>query len=473
MAGMPHFLLVPYPVPGHINPTFQFAKRLIRTGARVTFLTTTYAHRRMLKSPAPDGLSYATFSDGYDDGPFTTDDKAKAWVQFRQLGAVALANLMQTLANERRPVTCVVYTLILSWAADVARSLHTPSVLLWIQPATVFAVCYHYFHGYDDLIVKGIEKDPSSSIELPGLLPLTSKELPSFIFPSYTKNSIFLAFKEQFETLDREERPRVLVNTFNEIEPDAIKAIDQVDQIGLGPLIPSAFFYGQERSHATDGGDMYKNSKNYIKWLDTKQVSTVVYVSFGSIWVLSINQKVEILNGLLDSGRPFLWVIRPTENGSRSDDENEFWEKVSVAEERKEAMVVLWCSQLKVLSHSSVGCFVSHCGWNSTTESLAAGVPMVCLPHGADQPTNAKMVEDVWKVGARANANGEGVFEGGEVKRCLDLVMGGECGEEMRKNAVRWRDLARVAVREGGPSDWNIRAFVEEMRSEGGPREMM
>ncbi|XP_058093423.1 UDP-glycosyltransferase 75C1-like [Magnolia sinica] len=467
---MAHFLLLTFNLPGHINPALQFAQRLIRVGARVTFLTTVHAHRRMIKSTAPDGLSYATFSDGYDDGPSPTADKDLVWAQFRQRGAEALADLLRTLANESRPVTCVVYTLLLPWAADVARSLNTPHVLLWIQPATVFAVYYHYFHGYDDYIVKSIEKDPSSSLKLPGLPPLTSNELPSFIIPSAQYASAISSFREQYETLDKEERPRVLVNTFDEAEPDAIRAVDGVDQISVGPFIPQEFFDGQDLSHATDGGEMYKNSRDYIEWLDSKPTSSVVYVSFGSIIVLPNNQKVEILNGLLESGRPFLWIIRPAENGAGTDDETEFWEKASMAEVRKEGMVVPWCSQLEVLSHSSVGCFISHCGWNSTTESLAAGVPMVCLPKWSDQTSNAKLVEDVWKAGVRAKANEEGVFERGELKRCLDLVMG-EDGEEIRKNALRWRELAREAISEGGSSDRNVRTFVAGMTGEGGPRD--
>ncbi|XP_058068345.1 UDP-glycosyltransferase 75C1-like [Magnolia sinica] len=467
---MAHFLLLAYHMPGHINPALQFAQRLIHAGARVTFLTTVYAYRRMIKSTPPEGLSYATFSDGYDDGPSPTADLAELMAQFRQHGSEALADLMRTLANERRPVTCVVYTLLLQWAADVARSLNTPNVLLWIQPATVFAIYYHYFHGYDDLIVKSIEKGPSSSIKLPGLPPLTSKELPSFIIPSASYVFMAASFREQFERLDKEERPRVLINTFDEGEPDSIRAVDGVDQISVGPFFPPEFFDGKNLSHATDGGEMYKNSRNYIEWLDSKPASTVVYVSFGSMVVLPNNQKVEILNGLLESNRPFLWIIRPTENGAGMNDETEFWEKVRMEMERKEGMVVPWCLQLEVLSHSSVGCFISHCGWNSTTESLAAGIPIVCLPCWTDQTSNAKLVEDIWKAGVRAKANGEGVFEHGEVKRCLDLVMG-EGGEGIRRNALRWRQLARDAVREGGSSDQNVRAFVMEMTGESGPRD--
>ncbi|KAL2322131.1 hypothetical protein Fmac_026510 [Flemingia macrophylla] len=44
-------LLIAYSLQGHINPALQFAKRLASTRAHVTFATTLYFHRHMLKNP--------------------------------------------------------------------------------------------------------------------------------------------------------------------------------------------------------------------------------------------------------------------------------------------------------------------------------------------------------------------------------------------------------------------------------------
>ncbi|CAN0912404.1 Phloretin 4'-O-glucosyltransferase [Linum grandiflorum] len=163
--------------------------------------------------------------------------------------------------------------------------------------------------------------------------------------------------------------------------------------------------------------------------------------------VISRRQKEEIGKGLLSSNRPFLWVIRKEH------------EKEGGEEEAKE---------VEVLSHEAIGCFVTHCGWNSTLEGMCLGVPLVAFPQFSDQTTNAKLVEDVWKIGVRVvvpEKSEEAVVEGDEIRRCLDLVMGegGEVREQVRRNANKWKQLARDALLEGGSSHSNLRAFVDEI----------
>ncbi|KAJ8634360.1 hypothetical protein MRB53_027696 [Persea americana] len=450
-----HFLVVSFPLHGHINPTVEFARRLARAGTRVTILTSVSGHRRVIESPPVEGLSYATFSDGYDDGfnfQLNKNGSATGTVErpkdapdflalFSQAGARKVKELVRTFRDEGSHVTCIVYSMSLTWAADVARELEIPSVALWIQPATVLAVYYHYFHGYDHLINR-VESDPGFLVELPKLPLLASKDLPSFLLPSDPHSDIREAFQKQFSTFDEEgkeskSKPRVLVNSFDELEREALGSVDQLDLIPIGPLISST------AKKTSSGSD-------YMEWLDSRPVSSVVYVSFGSIISPCKRQMEEILTGLLETRRPFLWVIRGSDTG----------EILNRVDESGEGLVVPWCSQVEVLAHPSTGCFVTHCGWNSTSESLAMGVPMVCFPQWTDQTTSAKLVEDGWKAGVRVRVNEDGVLEGGELKRCLEEVMG---GEEIRKNAMKWRDLAREAVGEGGSSDCNLRAFVEKM----------
>lgn len=461
-----HFLVVTYPAQGHINPSLHLAKRLAHTtGGRVTFSTAISAHRRMFPSLAkPDEeveeglLSYIPYSDGYDNGFRVNIDSGfnDFMSQFKLVGSKTFSGIVRNLAARDRPVSCIIYTILLSWAADVAREHGIPSAHYWIQPATVFATYYHYFHGYDELIISH-GHDPMFTVDLPGLPPLQIRDLPSFFTitsSSDPHHSILVALKEEFYTLDREEKsskPRVLINTFDALEADAIKAFHKMDLIAIGPLLPSLSFDGKDSKDGASGGDLFKpDPKGYMEWLDSKPEKSVVYVSFGSMSVMKTQQLEEILRGLKESGRPYLWVVR-------KDNREEGVE----LEDGENGMVVEWCSQVKVLSHPSVGCFVTHCGWNSILESLTCGVPTIGVPQWTDQGTNARLTEE-WGTGVRSELDSQGLLEGSELRRCLELVMGeGEQGMEIRRRAELWRDRARKAVHEGGSSYRNFMNIVD------------
>ncbi|KAJ0463622.1 putative crocetin glucosyltransferase [Helianthus annuus] len=464
----PHFLLITYPAQGHLNPALQFAKQLIRLGVKLTFPTTVNAYHRMGKAgKIPESLNYVLFSDGYDDG-FNpdTDDATDLLAQFREKGTECLKETILSSAKNGTPVTCLVYTLLIPWAAEVARDCNVPPALLWIQPASVFRVYYYYFKGYDKLIGENCN-EPSWSIELPGLPLLKSRDLPSFCLPSNASdpvlNTVLLLIKELLHKLDSIERPKILVNTFNELEEEALKEMDgKVNMVGVGPLIPSAFLDGKDMSDRSFGGDLIEASHEYLEWMNTKPKGSIVYISFGTLIVWSKKQKEAMAHGLLESNRPFLWVIKDKDR-EEADDE------ISYMHELKKlglGLMIPWCNQLEVLSHPSLGCFVTHCGWNSTLESMACGVPLVAVPKWSDQTTNAKLIEDLWGAGVRVTTNEEGVVEGEEMKRCIEMVMGGhERGEVVRGNVKKWKDLARKPMKEGGSSYMNLKAFVEEVGS--------
>lgn len=462
----PHFLIVTFPAQGHLNPSLQFAKRLITLGVKVTFATSISAYRKMNKSSKiPGCFNFAVFSDGFDDGyKPQVDDTTLFMTQLRNRGTQSLKDTILSSSQNGTPVTCLVYTLLLPWAAEVARDLNVPSALLWIQPATVFRVYYYYFNGYDKLIGDDCN-EPSWSIEFPGLPILKSRDLPSFCLPSNVYNFALPLFKEQLEVLDSEDKPNILVNSFDALEEEALKEIDgKLNLIAVGPLIPSAFLDGKDPSDKSFGGDLFETSKDYVEWMNTKPTRSIIYISFGSIIMLSKKQKEAMAQGLLASGRPFLWVLRD-KDGALKGEKVEDDEELNCMEELEQlGLIIPWCSQLEVLSHPSLGCFVTHCGWNSTLESIVSGVPVVAFPHWTDQSTNAKLLEDVWGTGVRVTANEDGVVEGDEIRRCIELVMGGyERGAAMRNNANKWKDLARQAMQETGSSVMNLKAFVEEI----------
>ncbi|KAJ0961493.1 hypothetical protein J5N97_001997 [Dioscorea zingiberensis] len=449
-----HYLFVTYPIQSHINPTLHLAKHLASsTGASVTFSTALSGHRRMVSSvPNADQefnnglITYLPFSDGNDEGFKLDGMNPKDYLaDFRKNGQRNVSAIVGDLAAAGRPVTCIVYTLLLTWVVDVADEHGIPSVLYWIQPATVFAIYYHYFHGFES-IVRAHADEPSFTVCF---------DLPSFLNAPVTDtdsmNAIVLnSFRDLFQILDREQedkvKPRMLMNTFEAWETEALASVTEIE------IIP----VGQWPKESSNGNIFKEDEKKYMEWLDTKEEGSVVYVSFGSLSVMKNEQKEEMLRGLKESKRPFLWVVR-------KDNREEGGGVVEIEEGGEDGMVVEWCSQVRVLAHSAVGCFVTHCGWNSTLESLVCGVPMVAVPQWSEQCTNAKLVESLWGCGVRSEVDGDGVLRGEELVRCLELVMGeGEKGVEIRNKAKTWREKALEAVAEGGSCVVNLKAFVDK-----------
>jgi UDP:flavonoid glycosyltransferase YjiC (YdhE family) len=101
-----------------------------------------------------------------------------------------------------------------------------------------------------------------------------------------------------------------------------------------------------------------------------------VYVSLGSLAVISHEQFAEFLSGLVASRYAFLWVLRPDMVQAAS---AVLQEAVEAAAGGERARVVEWAPQGVVLRHRAVGCFLTHAGWNSTLEAAVEGVPIKIL----------------------------------------------------------------------------------------------
>ncbi|KAJ0467807.1 putative crocetin glucosyltransferase [Helianthus annuus] len=439
-------LIIAYPTQGHINPSLCFATRLLKFGVNVTFCTSFYAIRRMDTQTTHHGLTLAPIFDRHHNGQQPT--LQQFFSDFATNGVCAVEEIIRSATATSQPFDHLVYTTVVPWATKVAAAHSLESTLLWCQPATLLDIYYYYFNGYQDLI--SCNNNPTFPINLPGLPPITTSDLPSILLSSCPKEQQFIVqiLKDHIDAVKI--APRILVNTFDELELEPIRAIEKLVMLPVGPLMPLELLDGRDPSNNSFSCDLFeKPEEDYVKWLSTKPKLSVVYASFGSLSTLSIDQAEEIASGLLESGRPFLWVIR----------EGDQLVKLSKIDElKKQGMIVSWCSQVEVLNHEAIGCFLTHCGWNSTIEALVAGVPTVAFAQWSDQVTNAKMIEDVWKTGVKVKRKErDGMVEGNEIKRCVEIVMQ---DREMRRNAEKWRELARKALNDGESSTLNLQAFL-------------
>ncbi|KAL6194189.1 hypothetical protein ACLB2K_035273 [Fragaria x ananassa] len=457
-AQSSHILVFPFPVQGHMNPMVQFAKRLVSKGQRVTIVTTISSSKSLpTLNPTSFGsnLRMEFISDGSEQVKAGSETIEESIERFRIATTKSLTSLMTKIRNSsdasQYPLKFVVYHSGMPWILDVARRQGIDGAPFFTTSLAVATVFHHVHEGTLKLPLE----EPRAI--MPSMPPLELNDLPTFVsdvesYPAFLKLAM-----NQYSNLKKVNC--IFFSSFDKLEKELLKWMESQDWPVkmIGPTIPSTFLDKRLEDDKDYGLSLFKpNVETCMKWLDSKKPGSVVYASFGSLADLSIEQTEELACGLRNSSFNFLWVVRESEQDKLPEN---FVEEIS-----GKGLVVSWCAQLQVLAHKAVGCFLTHCGWNSTLEALSLGVPMVVLPHWADQPTNAKFVEDVWKVGVRVNVNKKsGLATKEEIAVCIKEVMDKEKGMKFRKASLMWKELAKEAVDEGGSSDKNIEEFVAKV----------
>ncbi|TVU17201.1 hypothetical protein EJB05_33220, partial [Eragrostis curvula] len=350
------------------------------------------------------------------------------------------------------------------------------------QPATALAAYYHYFRGHADAVVRAAGKE-DEVVRLPGLPPLRAlRDLPSFLAVTDDDDPfacVLPEFRDLVDAIDHRgdgESARsssspattyVLANTFDAMEPEALASLrPHVDVFTIGLVLSFLHDDAEERSlpppPPCDLFEHHDGEMCYLDWLDSKPARSVVYISFGSSSVMSRKQVAEIADAMARIERPFLWVLRK-DNCKNQEDDAAIRKLVAAAGgDSLGGLVVEWCDQARVLSHPSVACFVTHCGWNSTLEAASCGVPIVAAPQYSDQGTSAWLVQERLGTGVRAAGDG-GVMEAGDFVRCVATAT----SEAVAARAAAWRERARAAVSDGGSSDRNLREFLKQIAAGG------
>ncbi|KAK7381289.1 hypothetical protein VNO78_33863 [Psophocarpus tetragonolobus] len=446
IARRPHCLVLPHPAQGHINPMLQFSKLLEHQGVRITLVTTRSYYNNLQK--VPPSISIETISDGFDKGGVSEAGSLTVYMQsFLQVGPQTLGELLEKLGQSGDTVDCVIYDSFLPWALDVSKRFGIVGAAYFTQNMTVSNIYYHVHLGK---LQPPLTED---EISLPAMPKLQHKDMPSFFFTYGRNQFMFDLVVAQFSNIDKADW--ILCNIFHELEKEVV---DWVTKIwprfrSIGPNIPSVFL---DKSGQDDQDYEFTQFKgeDCMEWLNTKPKGSVVYVSFGTMFALGETQMEEVASCLRECSSYFLWVVKASEDNRLPKDFEKKTEK---------GLVVTWCSQLNVLAHEAIGCFVTHCGWNSTLETLCLGVPIIAMPFYSDQLTNAKLLTDVWKMGIRAPIDDDKIVQRGALRDCIREVMESEKGKEIKSNATQWKTLAVKATTQGGSSHRNILEFANSL----------
>lgn len=181
-----------------------------------------------------------------------------------------------------------------------------------------------------------------------------------------------------------------------------------------------------------------------------------MYVNFGTLAMLTQEHLVELAWGLANSHQKFIWVVRFNLSiGGSKPLPLEFEEEI-----KERGILLSWCDQEKVLGHSSIGGFVTHCGWNSMIESISNGVPMICWPLFAEQGTNGWYCCNYLGLGIDMSES----TKRDQIERMIKELMEGNKGKDMKKRAIEWRKLAKeAALNLHGSSYANLESVVNNV----------
>ncbi|ERN14690.1 hypothetical protein AMTR_s00038p00220680 [Amborella trichopoda] len=290
---------------------------------------------------------------------------------------------------------------------------------------------------------------------IPGMPNIRLRDLPSFIRTTILSD-IVLQFC-QVKCRDALKASALILNTFEDLEKpvlDAMRERISCPIYTIGPVV--SFSQSESNVHLNSVSmSLWKEEDACLEWLNDKEPKSVLYVSFGSVIVLTPYQLNEFAWGLASSQRPFIWVLREDLVVGKS----AMLEKEFVEATKERGLIMSWCNQMKVLSHLAISGFLTHNGWNSTLESICNGVPMICWPFFADQQTNCRYVCKEWGIGMEINND----VKREDVEALVREFMEGENGKEMQLRAKKWKESSKSALQIGGSSYDNFERLLKEV----------
>ncbi|KAL3825883.1 hypothetical protein ACJIZ3_021912 [Penstemon smallii] len=453
----PHAILFPLPYQGHINPFVNLAIKLASKGFTITFVHFESVHQRLSKSQNSNtnneidffsearksglDIRYTTINDGF---PLEFDryiNYVEFWKSLLQDFPARVDDFIgEIMQSEQSMVTFLIADTFFSWPPTIAKKYNIVNVSFFTQPALVYSIG-HY--PLKESVVEEINY-------IPGVKSISTKDLMHFLKEGEIKTMQHEVCSMAFQEVKKADF--VLINTVQELESETLDDLNKKQPIyAIGPI--SSFL-----TKITVSKSLWYESE-CTKWLESKPLNSVLYVSFGSVSQTNKQVIQEIAHGLVLSEVNFIWVVR--ENIVKSDGINilpdGFKDEIG-----DKGLIIPWCDQPLVLSNPAVGGFLTHCGWNSTIESILCSTPMICYPIEFDQPTNKKLVVDDWKIGI--NLHDGDLIHRDEVAKNIRILMTGTDSLGFKQEIEKLKNVMHKAIEKDGSSERNFDHFVEDLK---------
>ncbi|KAJ4725506.1 UDP-glycosyltransferase [Melia azedarach] len=446
-----HVLALPYPGRGHVNPMMNICKLLVsrQPDILITFVVTEEWHGFIGSQSKPDNVRFATLPNVIPSELVRGEDFSGFFEAVFTKMEAPFEKLLDRI-DQQQPVSAIIADTYMAWAVDVGNRRNIKVASLWTMSAFVFSTLHHI-----DLLERNghfpfelSERGEEIVDYIPGLPSIRLADLPTIFYGSGKK-----VLHRALESVSKVSKAQyLLLSSVYKLEAriiDTLKAEFPFPVYPIGPTIP--YFDVKENSLTTRS----PNGLNYLKWLDSQPSGSVLYVSLGSFLSVSRAQMDEIVAGIRNSGVRYMWVTRGDTsrfNDGRFDT----------------GIVVPWCDQLRVLCHSSIGGFWTHCGLSSTLESLYAGVPTLTFPIFWDQVPNSRQLVEEWKTGWRVKkpeTGAENLVTRDEISELVKRFMDLESGErkEISKRVEELKKICQAAAAESGSSITNMDALLKDI----------
>ncbi|KAL8040794.1 hypothetical protein ABFX02_10G122500 [Erythranthe guttata] len=461
-----HILVFPYPAQGHMIPLLDFTHQIAARGLTITILVTpkNLPQLKPLLSAHPTSITPLVL-------PFPAHPAVPSGVEntvelppggFRSM-MCALAGLhapiLRWFRDHPSPPVAIVSDMFLGWTDELARQLSIRRYAFF--PSGAFAISY-VFSLWLELPQRKNPADENETVSFPEIpnSPVYPWWQVSPVYRSYIKgdpNSEFI--RDAF--LGNMKSHGLLFNSFDRVEKVyldyLVKKLGHDRVWSIGPVLSPPTIGPTER-----GGSSSVLPSEIVSWLDTCQDDTVVYVCFGSQAVLTNRQMMELTLGLEKSGVKFVLSVKGATKGH--DEENHG--SIPLGFEARVAgrglVIKGWAPQVTILQHRAICAFLTHCGWNSTLESIVAGVPMLTWPMGADQFLNATLLVDQLDIAVRVCEGDESALDSDDLVKFLEETRG-EKWAEKKARAKALSKAAFDAMSEGGSSFNNLEGFVRSL----------
>ena len=408
-------LMLPWLAHGHLSPFLELAKRLSHNSIFVYLCSTSVnldSIKQQLMIHKQHGIDNGEYSPAFPSIKLIELHLSNTSLQAPHLHTTKYlpTHLMpalktafdlseQSFTQILRDVhpDLLIYDFIQPWAPRAANSLNIPAVLFLTTGAASTSFFYHYLNSrrhnfpFPEMSLSQSEDQQDNIKHIETTLlnrkanGITDAER---LLECISMSSNFVAIK-----------------TFREIESnymDYLSSLTGKELVPVGPLVPN-----------TIDGDS-ESSRRLIQWLSNKDRSSVLFVSFGSEYFMEKEEIEEIARGLELSKVSFIWVVRypePHEEAVATGEKRvqlqgaayynykelegcgHFEEKID--DDKIGVIIEGWVPQREILSNTSIGGFLTHCGWSSVIEGMRFGVPILAMPLQLDQPLNANLVVEL------------------------------------------------------------------------------